>query len=510
MSDASSAGQTGTLPPSFRTLQLDLLDADPQQPRKHFDPAALEALGQSILDEGLLQPIVVRPKADGRFEVVAGERRMRAATMFNVHAVSVIVREDLVGRDVLLLQLTENLQREDLPPADLGAGVARMVEMIGAQGAAKMLKKSEAWVSTHAALVKLPEPVKNLVESGAITSPDVAVTLGKLQHLDPKTAENHLRQFSEAAKGTSTWASAPTRVQVRAALKTAEDKIERQQFNKAEKQKERAELSALKEKAKTDPKAKAKLEKLQKENAPDTKKAAEAAVRKAMGDYTKQADAFIRELEAALYKAAKIPQPKQRRQWDDAVCLSSDFHGSDYNPKRPPASVDAGDFNLTCRGVFAEISALARIVNAEPKLTADMEDETLTIIEAKKIAEILGSRVTFKFEGKATGKKLRSLLAAPANPAAAGKAPAPPAADDPFGVAAFVTACVVKAATDQHRVNAADLHKAYARFVAEHPDIDRMLGSSDKRWGAAIKAAGLKVIRSNGMKYTGIKLAVKS
>src|SRR5215208_1544834 len=96
----------------METIRLDLIFANPNQPRRFFDPTALEELAASIRARGVLEPIVVRPK-DGRYEIVAGERRFRASKLAGLEEIPAVVR-DLSDEDAMTDALLENFQREDL------------------------------------------------------------------------------------------------------------------------------------------------------------------------------------------------------------------------------------------------------------------------------------------------------------------------------------------------------------------------------------------------------------
>ena len=98
-------------------MPIELIHANPNNPRKHFAEEDLEDLAKSIRDKGLLQPIVVRPRADGEYEIVAGERRWRAAQRAGIHEVPVLIRE-LDDGETLEIALIENIQRADLNPLE--------------------------------------------------------------------------------------------------------------------------------------------------------------------------------------------------------------------------------------------------------------------------------------------------------------------------------------------------------------------------------------------------------
>ena len=112
---------------SLRHMPIELLHASPNNPRKHFADADLDDLANSIREKGLLQPIVVRPRADGEYEIVAGERRWRAAQRAGIHEVPVLIRE-LTDGEALEIALIENIQRSDLNPLEEARAYGLLLE----------------------------------------------------------------------------------------------------------------------------------------------------------------------------------------------------------------------------------------------------------------------------------------------------------------------------------------------------------------------------------------------
>lgn len=143
---------------------------DPHQPRRHFDEDALEELAASIAQRGVIQPIIVRPAGAGRYQLVAGERRWRAAQKAQVHEIPVLIRE-LTDREVMALALIENLQREDLNPIEEARAYHRLADLEGMTQAdiARMVDKSRSHVANLQRLLALPEAVIGLVETGALS-----------------------------------------------------------------------------------------------------------------------------------------------------------------------------------------------------------------------------------------------------------------------------------------------------------------------------------------------------
>jgi len=138
---------------------------NPDQPRKHFAEDKLEELAASIRVRGLLQPIVVRRREEGGFELLAGERRFRAAQIAGLERLPALVRE---GEDPLEIALIENLQREDLSPLEEAEALAALIERHGYshQEVADILGRSRPYVSNTLALTRLPEQVKEDIHRG--------------------------------------------------------------------------------------------------------------------------------------------------------------------------------------------------------------------------------------------------------------------------------------------------------------------------------------------------------
>ncbi|WP_395015545.1 ParB/RepB/Spo0J family partition protein [Dongia sp.] len=155
-----------------RSMATDLLHPGRYQPRGRFSPDELKALAQSVKENGILQPILVRPheKLGGHFEIVAGERRWRAAQLAQLHEVPIIVRS-LDDRSTLEIALIENVQREDLTPLEEAEGYARlMAEFEYTQETlAERIGKSRSAIANLLRLRALPEAVRNLISEGKLT-----------------------------------------------------------------------------------------------------------------------------------------------------------------------------------------------------------------------------------------------------------------------------------------------------------------------------------------------------
>lgn len=149
------------------------------QPRTEFLEADLSQLADSIKQHGVLQPVVVRRKGDGSFELIAGERRLRAAKLAGLRQVPAIIR-NTSDEQALVLALLENLQREDLNPMEAARAYHRMVKEFGLtqEGIAQQLGKERSSVANIARLVNLPNEIQQLVESGHLSTGHAKVLLG--------------------------------------------------------------------------------------------------------------------------------------------------------------------------------------------------------------------------------------------------------------------------------------------------------------------------------------------
>lgn len=156
---------------SIRTVPLHSVEPNRGQPRKYFDKDALQVLAESVAQNGLLQPLVVRELENGRYQIISGERRWRACRMAGLQEIPVTVRRE-DDRAALELGLIENLQREDLNAVEEGAGYRALMEEYGMtqeQVAAKVGKSRPA-VANALRILALPEAVLELVLDGSLSS----------------------------------------------------------------------------------------------------------------------------------------------------------------------------------------------------------------------------------------------------------------------------------------------------------------------------------------------------
>ena len=162
-----------------RRLAVDKLVPGKFQPRRYFEDEALDQLAESIATHGVLQPLLVRPLNNNMFEIIAGERRWRAAQKAQVHEVPVVIQE-LGDQDALEIALIENLQREDLTAIEEADGYQRLMDEFGhtQDALARQLGKSRSHVANMLRLLKLPAPVQNLIQIGSISAGHARALVG--------------------------------------------------------------------------------------------------------------------------------------------------------------------------------------------------------------------------------------------------------------------------------------------------------------------------------------------
>jgi ParB family chromosome partitioning protein len=162
-----------------KTLRTTEIEPNRNQPRKNFSEEAISALADSIREHGMLQPILVRPISSGGYQIVAGERRWRAARMLGLDEVPVNIRE-LSDAETMQIAIIENLQRENLNPIEEAAGYNELIEKYGMtqDKVAKMVGRSRSAVANSVRLLSLPERVVKMLENGEISAGHGRALLG--------------------------------------------------------------------------------------------------------------------------------------------------------------------------------------------------------------------------------------------------------------------------------------------------------------------------------------------
>ena len=163
-----TAAESGSEPEA--SLSIASIVTNPDQPRKSFDETQLSELSDSIKQNGVLQPILVRKKGD-KYEIVAGERRYQASKLAGLKEIPAIVRE-IDDAEVFQLALIENLQRSDLTPIEEARGYRQLLDTKGLtqEGLAKILSKSRSAIANTLRLMDLPQEVQDMMEEGQITA----------------------------------------------------------------------------------------------------------------------------------------------------------------------------------------------------------------------------------------------------------------------------------------------------------------------------------------------------
>lgn len=155
---------------AVREVPIEQVHPNPDQPRRRFSPEALSELSESIREKGVLQPLLVRERAEG-FEIVAGERRWRAAQMAKLHNIPVLVR-DYTDTEVLEVAIIENIQRADLSAIEEATAYQQLIDRFGhtQERLAESLGKSRSYIANALRLLTLPADVVGLVETGSLSA----------------------------------------------------------------------------------------------------------------------------------------------------------------------------------------------------------------------------------------------------------------------------------------------------------------------------------------------------
>src|SRR4051812_8435430 len=197
-------------PDDLRRIPTDLIDANPNQPRRQFDEDGLVALADSVRANGVLQPILVRPVQGGRYELIAGERRWRAAKLADLEDVPAVVRQHDDAAS-LELALVENMAREDLNPIEEARACAALVEELGLtrEDVGRRVGRSRVAVSNLIRLLDLPDEAITLIDRGALPGGHGRALLLASAHAD--------RRDLARAAASSGWSVRETEARARAA-----------------------------------------------------------------------------------------------------------------------------------------------------------------------------------------------------------------------------------------------------------------------------------------------------
>lgn len=167
---ATDVGERPAVNPD-RLVPIEFVGRNPRNPRRYFDESELQDLASSIRQHGIVQPVVVRTTADNRYEIIAGERRWRAAQLAGLTDIPVIIR-DVDDRTALEIAIVENVQRSDLNPLEEAMGYELLIADHGytQNDLGEIIGKSRSHVANSLRLLKLPEPVRDMLASGSLSA----------------------------------------------------------------------------------------------------------------------------------------------------------------------------------------------------------------------------------------------------------------------------------------------------------------------------------------------------
>lgn len=179
----------------LRRLPVDLIQRGRYQPRREFDAETLRELADSIAAQGVIQPVIVRPVENGRYELIAGERRWRASQQAGLDEIPVVIK-DVTEEAAMAMGLIENIQREDLNPLEEATALNRLLNEFGLthQEVAKAVGKSRTTVTNLLRLLELNEDVKELLESHRLEMGHARTLLGLKAEMQSKAAAQVVRQ----------------------------------------------------------------------------------------------------------------------------------------------------------------------------------------------------------------------------------------------------------------------------------------------------------------------------
>lgn len=178
---------------NIRHVRLTDVEPNKNQPRKDFDDAQIQTLADSINEYGLISPIIVRPIADERYQIVAGERRWRACKMAGVTEIPIIIK-DLDEEETAKIALIENLQRSDLNPIEESSAYKQLMDNYGLtqEAVSKIVGKSRSVIANSVRLLSLPEKVQDMLKNGSIT-------VGHAKALAAISDEEYMTELAEKA-----------------------------------------------------------------------------------------------------------------------------------------------------------------------------------------------------------------------------------------------------------------------------------------------------------------------
>ena len=206
-------------------VALEQIHANPRQPRKRFDHEATAGLADSIRSQGVVQPVVLRPRLEGGYELIAGERRWRAAREAGLATVPAVIRE-ADDRETLLLGLIENVAREDLSPVEEARGYALLMDEfeLSLGDVAERVGRSKPAVSNKTRLLELPDDVLAMVERGELSEGHARAVLAVPDQTDRRRLARKIVSQGmsvRAAERAARWSGARTKPRTKSAVDPA-------------------------------------------------------------------------------------------------------------------------------------------------------------------------------------------------------------------------------------------------------------------------------------------------
>ncbi len=198
----SAEHRSGTGSEEPYEIEIDLIEPGPMQPRTRFDQTKLEALAKSITENGVVQPVLVR-RQGLRYELIAGERRWRAAQLAGLTRIPAVVR-DVADDKLLELALVENLQREDLDPIEEAHAYKKLVETIGLtqESIAERVGRDRSYITNYLRLLRLPVDIQRLVQDGRLSTGHARTLLG-LSDIDAqRRLSSKIMELGLSVRGT--------------------------------------------------------------------------------------------------------------------------------------------------------------------------------------------------------------------------------------------------------------------------------------------------------------------
>lgn len=503
-------------------LPLSLVYPDPHQPRREFEETALAELAASIREFGVLQPITVRsilePGGTGRvshYVIIAGERRWRASKLAGLETIPAIVRDDISHDDLPVVQLLENLQRADLTLIEQARGCTELVRRMGLDEATQRLGMSKAWVSQRATLFGLPEAIVGLIESGHLTSVDMAHDLAALAEVDEDGEWEANRLLEEIGRGVHM----PTREAVRALLRGAREA--------AEGERQRAQrIAATHADLFTAPAGDDDDDAPQGASASGAPKAPakpredrwqrEARLRmEAWDKLMPEVRAIQRDARRAIIEAlADVNPSSMGDDWRLSVTLPS-------TGTTPPALATGATFPIEIGGGTDDAGIVIEALDAKHTVPLSIQ---VTVAELRSVEKLLGRRLPVWATGTMGSSTIKLHGGQAAGLAAAIKrrfraeygsaeAEAPAAASGkgeratPESVASFLRACTQP--SELGFIANAKLHAAYVAHCERHGLLP--MSYQDNRWPIALREGGVEIKRRKDGRYChGLRLLVEA